>query len=928
MADDAAGLAKDMAAVKIENEELSSSNEADERKRRQEDELDALLEEIHRRNKGSIFISLFGPTRHSARATARSWWADDDSDLCMSVDEEARAKGFVTASHPSFGLYRRRRFYTKPRAPLPMPSDEDTILLDVEAEAKYDHVYGGTVSVEGFGMEWWDWEENFGPARQQIFQFSRGIMPPVKSVKMLRRTDELARANVEEDGEERVDDGDLMEFFGDEAFAFRGGRTYNSTYLSKLSDCIRSLYSILNREDVFVDFSTRTVFSLEQVAAEEQWRGMNVWDLFFQMIAGQELARLLEKLDLGSADGMTPRVLASVLIADTWFRGSKVEHVDWVVDFASFKKEPGSARDEDDAEKLRHEAEQLALQGWHDEAVETYTKAIMKHPHNPTTWLQRGLSFEKLGDMTSAREDAYAATRLDPRNANAWAQLGAAEMGFGNWERAKDAYGRAADLAGPNFVSMTGSHASTTMQRGVDMAQAHLESEAQELRNATDPLEKKRRERLALERAWDPTLKSMQIRSKVHERQVEGLMHFAERLQWPYLEELRGYATKAYAEFLSGGQMLGFVHDWLYGLTLPGRWMALKLMGTMILCTPSTKEAGPSFYFDSGVVVEGREGREGESCSYWRSRTALGRILAPLPGVVSLCGWVGRCPAVEMVSSTTSTASTTPPAKAESQGQKKLLHVRIKAEKTVPITMDLESDEAMAYSYEYATRLTSLSILPGEDRAAYLAAMHDPTQWVVPRPKAHVQTATPTRVKLQGIRLTRLPWTAERQRTVANGTFPKDEAEVETQYEASISFRVGGPGPEHERTISHTIRMNPLLISLPSCKRPEGAEGHAVHEREREQYEVVAWPVDRLGEYDGEAEKDGKVLVIDARGAEAEVMARAWCAEKGRHAVVWRDACGADSRDGDGTEASCCYTCAVRAAGRGALYVCVVIWTF
>ncbi|KAL2752925.1 hypothetical protein ACRALDRAFT_1083463 [Sodiomyces alcalophilus JCM 7366] len=908
MTDDT-GLAKDMAAVRIDSAvtaELSSLDEADEREREEyEKDLDALFAEFHRRSKGSLYVLLSGPARHSARTAAQCWWSGDDSDLYMGAEEEARAKGFVAASHPSFELYRRRQFYAKPQAPRPTPGDEDTVLLDVEAEAKYDHVYGGTISVEGFGMEWWDWEIKFGPKRPQTFRFTRGTVPPLSAIKMLRRMAELAAMNTEEDPE--VDDKDLEEFFGIDAFL--DGRMHSAAHHTGLADRIRSLYSFLNRDDVFVDFTTRSVFSFEQVAVEEKSRGMNVWDLFFQMITGRELARRLEKLNLATADSMTPRVFASVLLADAWFRGSKIELTDSVIDPASFKKGPSSDGDEKAAEKLRKQAKKVANRGRYFEAVELYTEAIATYPQNPKAWLRRGLAHAKLGDMMPAREDAYAATKLDPRNADAWAQLGAAEMHFENWERAKHAYGRAVDLSGPRFKPKT--EPKTTVQRLVDMAQARLDSEAQKVQNATDPLEKKQLQRLAIKRAWDPELKAVNIRSQVHERQAEGLIYFAERLQWPYLEELRGYAPKAYAEYVSGGPIRGFLHDWFYGLTLPGKWMALKIMGAMILCTPSMEAVDLSTFPDSGAVVEGPGG---ESCSYWRSRTALGRILAPLPGVVSLCGWVGRCPGVELVSS-----ATTP--LAGGAAEKKLRHVRVKAERIVPISIDLESDEARAYHHEYATRLTALSGRPGEDKAEYLATMHDPAKWVVPRPKA--QRDTPAKVALGGIRLTRLPWSAERQREVANGTISEDKAEMETEYEARITFRVGEPG--HEKDISYAIKTNPLLISLPPCKPPDGAEGHAVQEREREQHEAMAWPVDRLEEYDGQAEKDGKVLVIDARSDEAEVMARAWCAERGRHAVVWRD--GSRGKEGDGARTSCCYTCAVRAAGRGALWVGVVIWT-
>lgn len=71
------------------------------------------------------------------------------------------------------------------------------------------------MSVEGFGMEWWDWERRFGPVRPQRFQFNTAVLPPVHSNKMLRRMAELATMNAEED--QAVDEHDLHEFLGDAA---------------------------------------------------------------------------------------------------------------------------------------------------------------------------------------------------------------------------------------------------------------------------------------------------------------------------------------------------------------------------------------------------------------------------------------------------------------------------------------------------------------------------------------------------------------------------------------------------------------------------------------------------------------------------------------------------------------------------------------
>jgi hypothetical protein len=61
-----------------------------------------------------------------------------------------------------------------------------------------------------------------------------------------------------------------------------------------------------------------------------------------------------------------------------------------------------------------------------------------------------------------------------------------------------------------------------------------------------------------------------------------------------------------------------------------------------------------------------------------------------------------------------------------------------------------------------------------------------------------------------------------------------------------------------------------------------------------------------------------KLLVINAIGEGDEVVARAWCAERGRHAVIRRDVPGRE----------CCFACACGlAAGDTGLNVDLLIWT-
>ena len=77
--------------------------------------------------------------------------------------------------------------------------------------------------------------------------------------------------------------------------------------------------------------------------------------------------------------------------------------------------------------------------------------------------------------------------------------------------------------------------------------------------------------------------------------------------------------------------------------------------------------------------------------------------------------------------------------------------------------------------------------------------------------------------------------------------------------------------------------------------------------------------IERLKEHTSEAdldENDGeaRVMVINATGKGAEVLARAWCSERGRNAVIRR-------------AGGPCFVCAVRAASKGGLGTGVLILT-
>jgi hypothetical protein len=95
----------------------------------------------------------------------------------------------------------------------------------------------------------------------------------------------------------------------------------------------------------------------------------------------------------------------------------------------------------------------------------------------------------------------------------------------------------------------------------------------------------------------DPDLK---MRSRVQARQIEGLLRFAEIMKWPYLGEMRDYVENAYVDLLGGKTVKVDVWDWLFGISLPGKWFSFKIMSVLVTATPSLSNHGTTPYINSG----------------------------------------------------------------------------------------------------------------------------------------------------------------------------------------------------------------------------------------------------------------------------------------------------------------------------------------
>ena len=630
----------------------------------------------------------------------------------------------------------------------------------------------------------------------------------------------------------------------------------------------------MNRTDIFADFPDSSSVGL-------QWSGnvtdtcIGVWNFLRQIIVARELAIRLKNLDgTRGYTGFTERILGSLIVSDLWLKHVRIILVDAKLPTGVLQG-PETEEAKAKAEEFKNQGNEALKKGEYDKAVDLYTEAIKLDLSNAIYRCNRSAALMGLERYEDAEEDAYVATVCDPKYAKAFSRLGMAVFKQGDAKRAKQAYERAIQVAGKN--------ATPQMRQGLASAEAKIEEKIRGIKAEKDVAKQHALHSTWFDEDWEILGKTVEFHSVIHEQQVEGLLLFAERMRWPYVNEVRDYAEDVYSSIRAGGTVGIDLHDWLYGIVLPGKWFAFKIMTALVQCTLSIKDkTGIAPYFDCGVVLSTR--------SYWRLRTVLGRVLGCLPGVTSLCGWIGPCPKVEF----------DPPL----EGPIQPCHIRVKARRVALTDHKPDLDEAIWQSNPYDRR-DATRIRPDEEMEPYLAELRDSNNWIIPEPPVRdVGTCEVVSIKLKKLALQ-----VDVAQKAAQGKIQDTEAERETEYRASITFKMDN----NEDHITYKLFTNPVFVVPPSCL--EGPKGvHEVHMRELPRYQTNIWSVDRLKDHLAEDTEGNEVMVINATGKGAEVLARAWCSERGKCAVI---------RHPGGP----CFVCAVRAAGKPSLGTGVLIWT-
>ncbi|WQF81601.1 Putative prion-inhibition and propagation, HeLo domain, HeLo domain superfamily [Colletotrichum destructivum] len=401
-----------------------------------------------------------------------------------------------------------------------------------------------------------------------------------------------------------------------------------------------------------------------------------------------------------------------------------------------------------------------------------------------------------------------------------------------------------------------------------------------------------------LVKVTDPKKEKIEMFSLVHERQVEGLVRFAELMAWPLLGEMRSYIEDAYAHIRAGVRTSSHLWDWLFGTMLPGNAFVFTIMSALVAASPSIAGLGAPRYFASGLVLNDR--------SYWRAKFVLGRVLGGLRGVKAANGWVGPCP-LPVVGAAAGENTIT-----KGWWRVQARDVAFKIPQHLPSHAD--ADEGASFS-------NLGRVAGGTSKADWVRTIGDQSKWVIPvGPSGAPDVVKFRALRLKSVRRATDPGVDPGSGDSVDGMFNMGgevglpgaseetvtetetaESAVEPLQRASIELTVNGAD------VSFTIYNTPVFVAAPRCINGP----HAVHERDLPKLQHIR----RIGQLAGYIHSDDeRVLVIDATGqGEGELAARAWCAEYGQHAVV---------RRAPGT----CFACAVMAASHQGLGLGCLIW--
>jgi tetratricopeptide (TPR) repeat protein len=319
-------------------------------------------------------------------------------------------------------------------------------------------------------------------------------------------------------------------------------------------------------------------------------------EFFYRLVLAKELLRRLE-VDNEWYPEFSNALWAQFIVADQWFRNVALKTVQTAFDPS--KPTPPANDEERGLVEMTRRAGDRALEGGrYDEAIELYSMAIGQDPTNATTRCQKTRALLAKGIYA-------AAVRVAPKSMWAWHYLGLAYLQAECFTRAKTSFEKAFALVESGKVP-SGLHEALTKRQ-------------EEIASGKAPFENKQ-----------PGVCWMGV-STISKQQIEGIIRFAEEMQWPYLNEVREHAPRVCNDVSKGQCWIAVLHDWFCGLSLPGARFAHNIMPALIFCSPSRPEALEYYcQFEGGTTgVIFQNNRTGEFDQFWDE--SLAASLESLP---------------------------------------------------------------------------------------------------------------------------------------------------------------------------------------------------------------------------------------------------------------------------------------------------------
>ncbi|KAL4864165.1 hypothetical protein BDV12DRAFT_205890 [Aspergillus spectabilis] len=676
------------------------------------------------------------------------------------VEEES-----PSCEHPAFELYWIKEKFVRDKKP--HTSDYEVVrYFECEADPKYYHVHPGTLTVQGYGKECWNHEEVYGSGLREAekkYLCHTGRLPDTGAMELLRRLDALRSGARALDENPEYDKADLEEFVGESAL----------------------------REGV-----------------------LGALNFFWQMVITGETARRLESgAEIrGELNGMTLQVVASLVVYDLFMQNVEVK----IIDEPPMPPEKGVSPDKRiEAEAMIRLAERFVAESQLDIAAKVLKDAVTIDPANIEyrcrlcRVLCRTAELDALIGDEEDSEMRYVEATL----------LAEAQKGRGAIKRALQAYEQAQSVATSAFDKKA--MGDKVVDARVALAQQFLAAAAVE-----DEVEQYEALRQIYNWNFDCLGGQLRFLSKVHEDQEEGLIAFAKSIKWPHVEEARERIGSVYTRLQAGQEkdLSANLHDWLYGMILPGRFFAYSIMTCLAVATPS---------LSIGVAPGTTYGLVLGDITYWPTQTVMGRVLGAIPGVRFLAGWIGPCPSVKL--------------DLLDKTEQRARWVDVVTERVAPRLQHIDPHRDPLRFPEH------------DDPDSYGAEIKDHQKWLIPKPPA----CDKSHYTLKSINL-------------------RPTVEKETRKFATIIiFEV-----DQESPIKIHLRTNPAFVIPPQC-HPSNPAGHAIHAHELYLYQSKIWTPDKLVDNNDFAEaRLADILVINATGDGAETMARALCALRGMNAVI------------------------------------------